>query len=206
MRSERIEWRLTVDVSDRVPHAKREPVMLKNTRFRKTRIAAAGVAIAIVLFSLISTPSALAQGVKILLVQVANDASHPVPVFDVQAPPCSPFQTELVLAPSSGQPSETQSFLVPRDKRLVIEHVSADAFGNGFISAHVNTTVGGLTVEHFLVTVQQGTTSSGAPVFRISQPTRWYADAGTEVAVTAAMTPPNGAVTLVSISGCLVDS
>ena len=56
----------------------------------------------------------------------------------------------------------------------------------------------------FPVSVQQGTTASGAPVFRTSQPTRWYADGGTEVAVTAAMTPPNGAVTLVSISGCLI--
>ena len=168
-------------------------------------IAAAGLALLVSLVALSPAAPALAQGVKTALVQIVNNADNPVPIFDVQHPRCTPFQTEVVLGPSSGQTSERVSFVVPRDKRLVIEHVSADAAGNGFITTYVNTTVAGVEVEHFLVSVPQGTTLSGGTVFRTSQPTRWYADPGTEVEITSGMTPPNGATTLVTISGCLFD-
>jgi hypothetical protein len=163
-------------------------------------VATAGLALAVSLVALSPAAPALAQGAKTAFVQVVNNADSPVPIFDVQHPRCTPFQNEFVLGPSSGQAFETVSFVVARDKRLVIEHVSVDAAGDGFIRTRVNTTVGGIEVEHFLVSVPQGTTESGAAVFRTSQPTRWYADPATEVEITSGMTPPNGGNTLVSIS------
>ena len=148
---------------------------------------------------------AFAQGLKTVLVTVANTPDIPVPIYDVQNPACAPFQIELAIGPSSGLTHETETFTVPRDKRLVIEHVSVDGFGDGFIRTHIATTAGGRSAEHFLVSVPQGTTQSGTPVFRVSQPTRWYADPGTQVEVTNSITPANGAVTVVTISGYLVD-
>ena len=174
-------------------------------RLRRTLFAAgAGVAGLVSILALSPAGSAATQGLKDVFVQVTNTPDQPVPTFDVQNPACMPFQIELVLGPASGQTHETQSFAVPRDKRLVIEHASVSGSGQGFIRTLVTTTVNGRIAEHFLVNVPQGTTASGTPVFHASQPTRWYADPGTMVDVTNSITPANGTSTLVTLSGYLI--
>ena len=84
-----------------------------------------------------SSPSCRGAGSQNALVQVVNEPSNPVPIYDVHNPACSPFQIELVIAVPNGQTHVRESFTVPRDRRLVIEHVSASGFGQGFILTHV---------------------------------------------------------------------
>jgi hypothetical protein len=161
-------------------------------RLHKALIVAAGLTFIVALVAVGPGGQAVAQGLKNVAVEVVNGPDRPIPTFDVQNPACLPFQIELVLGPPNGQTHQTESFVVPRNRRLVIEHVSVSGSGDGFIRTHVTTTANGVVAEHFLVNVPQGTTASGTPVFHASQPTRWYADPGTEVQVTNSITPANG--------------
>lgn len=175
-------------------------------RLRRLLFAGGCVALPLLCLTLTPTGPAVAQGLKNVLVQVANTPDDPVPTYDVHNPACMPFQIQLFMGPASGQDFEVKSFTVPRDKRLVIEHVSLHAFGQGFLRTQIKTTANGTAAQHVLVSEAQGSTLNGnVPVWRASQPTRWYADPGTEVEVNTTLVPPSGAVTSVTISGYLVD-
>ena len=122
------------------------------------------------------------------------------------------FQTTVTLTATSGV-QMTGNFIVPAGKRLVIEHVTAGfSVGVGEKAAlDMHTSLDGTTRFHFFVTTPQGTFTAGASsydVFRVSQPTRIYADGGTPVSFISwrnSSTSGFAMVSVVTVSGTLTN-
>lgn len=127
-----------------------------------------------------------------------------------------PYQKDLSVTVAAGQPLASTNFIVPLDKRLIIEFVCCSAgVGVGEL-AHmaVVTTVDGQTLRHPISTIcQRRDSPDGYPPVHsvdvsVSQVVRLYADPGTSVTVLFSRSE-NYAVTdtyfAASLSGYLVD-
>ena len=98
------------------------------------------------------------------------------------------------------------SFIVPVDKRLVIEYVSASIFkdGDGDIAMFdVKTTVNDATVSHFIPPTPLGAAGGYAKSYAANQSLRIYADPGTTVILTVGNPLSSRAGMHVSVSGYL---
>jgi hypothetical protein len=118
----------------------------------------------------------------------------PVPTSDADNPARHPFQIRLcraissnILCTSDGAGSDIvpNSFTVP-NAHLVVEYVSGNCsvLGGGQISLNLKTVAGGVVGLHSFNPVQQLPIFPGVSVsYVVTQPTRIYADAGTEVSL-----------------------
>lgn len=130
---------------------------------------------------------------------VELDTTTPLQVFDVDNPAFQPFQIHFPLGTDSPQ------LTVPAGKRLVIEHVTGNAFSSGDVFwMAVLTTAGGEFASHLFPMTKVGVAPSGNNVYVASAQTRIYADPGTNVSIQPdAIGPPSQRFS--SISGYLVD-
>jgi hypothetical protein len=125
-----------------------------------------------------------------------NSPTNPDFVRDVDNPARSPFQTSVTVDNLGGGPDAL--IPVPVGVRLVIEFVSANcSLSNGVPLSMIRFTT---NVDHFF-----SPTSADAVQATMTQPTRMYAEPGTNVRVHAFNTT-NPATTLckVSVSGYLI--
>jgi len=139
-------------------------------------------------------------------VSVVNTASEPVPTFDVDSRARQPFQEVLVKILNPGEANGGSSLTVPAGKRLVIEHVTADAIapsGQGLWLSIVTTIGGNADFREFHLVVHP----SQIPFLRIvSQPLRAFANPGTLVTASVKRFDTTGQASVsFTISGYLVD-
>jgi hypothetical protein len=141
--------------------------------------------------------------------QNVNVINTPLPVREVFNPASQPFQASA--GDLFGATETSKTFVlatVPAGKRLVIEYATASGFfaaGNK-MGALITTTVGGITVQHQLVMIEQGAIAD--PVdFAAAQPMRLYADPGTNVlGIVFRTDPPSGSGGAgMTISGYYID-
>jgi len=134
-------------------------------------------------------------------VRVINSSAEPVPVFDVDNPAFQPFQVNF---PASSDPFPPLA--VPEGKRLVIEHVTSNAFSTGDVFwITVLTTAGGQFATHLFPMSKLGVAPSGNNVYGMAAQTRIYADPGTNVNIQGDGLGAPGVSRFASISGYLVD-
>ena len=159
-------------------------------------------------------------------VTVANSAANPIPVVaqgtsaveitnttplavrDADNPARQPFQGEASVAFPAGGDTINVFFTVPAGKRLVVEHVTATIAVSPGQHALMNvmTTANGNQAVHFMSPTPQGEWI-GFQVFGVSQPVRFYADAGTQVRLQANKNGTTGiGSATVSLSGHLVNN
>jgi hypothetical protein len=151
-------------------------------------------------------------------VHVQNDSTAPVIVQDVSTPKRTLFQANATFPdqPFTGNGTATGTIAVPAGKRLVIEHVSGrGVIPNGaaqpFFYFTISTTVGGVSVEHFLdvskpfVFQNQTGTSS---VHAVSQEMKLYADPGSTIQVSVLSFSQIGNIISINfaVSGYLEDA
>lgn len=164
-------------------------------------VARAGIGIA----SLLSLASAFsaAPGVDVNVINQpqVRDADHPAR---------HAFQTHLCTAgwPPGCVAGSGASFIVPANKRLVMEFVSAHCVAQPatetLSNLTVSTLVNGVAVTHNLVPVFMGSTAT-AKIYAAAQQMRLYADPGTQVSASAGGFPIGQSGCLVGISGTMVD-
>jgi len=142
--------------------------------------------------------------------QNVNVINTPLPVKEVANPAFQPFQAQGAAIVEFTESSKSFTLVtVPPGKRLVIEYAEAGGFfADGTkMSAVITTTVGGITIQHQLVMIEQGILS-GSLTFAAAQPMRLYADPGTSVIGIVSRGedhPPGGGGWGVTISGYFVD-
>lgn len=154
----------------------------------------------------------VAQGIT--PVEITNTASvtvantTPLAVRDADNPARQPFQSESSESFPAGGDTINVFFSVPAGKRLVVEQVTASigVLPGQHALMNVMTTANGNQVVHFMKPTEQGEWV-GFQVFVVSQPVRFYADAGTQVRlqVNKNSTVGIGSAT-VSLSGYLIDN
>ncbi len=130
---------------------------------------------------------------------VVNTAAEPVPVVGsitgavtaAIAPSKEPFQQDVSVLVDAGVLSNTTSFLVPGDKRLVLEYASGSTRVDDkeLVRVNVATTVGGVLVTHTLapdlVRRDFDAPTNDDFIVTYGHTVRIYADPGTQVSVTA---------------------
>ncbi len=140
-------------------------------------------------------------------VKVGNSASSPVLVRDVDDAARSAFHASAdVGIPDTRSEGLATITTVPAGKRLVIEYVSilAQAPTGQKLFAQITVFVDSVGQNHFITLTPQGAFSS-TDVFTAAQPTRLYADAGTNVTASLFRNATTGVVgNTVAISGYLV--
>jgi hypothetical protein len=102
---------------------------------------------------------------------------------------------------------EYQDYVVPSDKRLVIEFVSGtcEVEAPGRTTAgYIRTTVGSLTIAHAFVPVFTASTAD-TNILVFSQSTRLYADPGTELSATISIYGGSGSCSSFAFSGYLTN-
>jgi hypothetical protein len=122
-----------------------------------------------------------------------------------------PFQFTARADWEDGKLQTEVVFDVPKDKRLVIENISADIecpIGQEIISTQVKTIVNNVEAWHAVFVPKTATFENKLGTYSGGQRVRVYADPGTEVAVlvhknSSQCLPPCG-TTLVYISGYLL--
>lgn len=174
-------------------------------KFKNYVLAATGVVALALTITLMNTNHAGAQQA------VTPQAIAPPP----QKPPKPPSQVEVVNPvlgvfdiDNARQPFQisTQlgsSFVVPADRRLVIEYVSIRAHGalGGYLAANLETSVNNVITLHELGFAPSQQTNINS--YFASLPVRIYADPGTNVSASANSSGgPTGTLT---VSGYLVD-
>jgi hypothetical protein len=141
-------------------------------------------------------------------VKVANDATDPVVVTQIDAPDRRAFQATVTVTLDQGFGGQNGAVTVPPGKRLVIEYASARAFvpaGQNLVFS-IDTSVNGENVSefHHLPSTQQFT-SGNTTEFIAGEQVRIYADQGILI-LRADRDNPNGRGTFIfTISGHLVD-
>jgi hypothetical protein len=182
-------------------------------KFKMCLLAASGIAILAFTITLLNTSRAGAQQA---VPRVTPKPPTPVdivqsditlPTFDIDNAR-QPFQASVRLALDNSVDLETIA-MVPNDKRLVIEYISARGFlsGNGcfFNEAQLQTQVASGGVQsHYLVMNLLGTEAGTDSIFGFSQQARLYADPGTTVRARASTLFCSGGLQ-VTISGYFVD-
>ncbi len=147
------------------------------------------------------------------IVLVGNPAGNPVLVRNVDMvnePVQVPFQIDLCSEIGSACASP-DSFLVPSDRRLIVEYVSGtcvtNPLANNRFEIHLFTVAGGTPpVNHSFHAVQESSAPDGPFfLFDVTQPTRIYADPGSYVQLSLSFGPGTGACTL-ALSGFTVAS
>jgi hypothetical protein len=157
-------------------------------------------------------------------VKVQNDSTSPIPVQDVSGKKRVPFQINQSFPPTPfADPTQFEASVpvtVPAGKKLTIEHVSVRAetpFGAQtptFVFS-ISTTVGGVTVRHFLDVPQAfafgcGGCLNGTHSYNlVSQEMKLYADPGPTIQVIAQFIQPGNGNTFdinFAISGFLEDA
>jgi len=139
-------------------------------------------------------------------VQVVNDVTSPIPVYDVVDK--QPFQYSIMNVDfDPTQLGQSVSFTVPAGKLLVIEYVSGNAFvdiGEAVVFS-VSTTVNGVFANHQLVLTPVGPSGGFAKGYTASQSLILYADPETDVTIYVGNTLGGRATMHTSISGYLID-
>ncbi len=135
-----------------------------------------------------SAPAYTQQGAPTFDVNVANPASSPVLVREVDNPGRHAFQRSLSCDDAPGAPAECFTFFtVPASQLLVIETVTAKArvIAGEKLILRVHTTVGPETGRfHYIKLVLHGTDGFGSSVFIAAESVRLYADPSSAVSVT----------------------
>lgn len=110
---------------------------------------------------------------------VQLDTNGPLPVTDSDNPARQPVQFYLHSNPVSGP----TTYEVPAGKRLVIEHISGNAYSSrNVLWIEVSTTAGGQGLSHLLPVTKAGLAGNQVDtVFVFAHETRLYADASTSV-------------------------
>jgi hypothetical protein len=117
---------------------------------------------------------------------VKIDGTSPVSVRDGDNPARRAFQTNTVFIIGDNEQAQSETFLVPGNKRMVIEYVSADILVSAgqLPKVFVSTTVNGVSTIHYANSNRLGAYGNGDDEFLVGQPLTLYADPGTEVQVT----------------------
>lgn len=136
--------------------------------------------------------------------EIVNDASQPVPVYQVTDK--QPFQWGDTVDFDPTQLGGSVSFTVPAGMRLVIEYVSGNAgidIGD-LVAFSVWTTVNGVFTKHEIAPTAVGPAGGFAKGYIANQSLVLYADPETVVTVYAGDTLGGRAAMHASISGYLV--
>ena len=163
--------------------------------------------IVVVLGMILPALTFAAASVKVTNVEVINNESKPIPVFNVDTPSTQPFQKELNFDFNPASLGGGGSFVVPAGKRLVIEFVSGNILleqGKAIdfaISANVN----GTTAPHRLLLNELWPWGIYSISYNVSQSMKIYADPLAEVLVYVNNTEGGNGSVFVSISGYLED-
>ncbi|HEY8241359.1 MAG TPA: hypothetical protein VIH35_07930 [Kiritimatiellia bacterium] len=156
------------------------------------RVFASGIVIAALILSCQAAP--LPNEVI-----VVNAATQPVPVVGTItgavtaaiAPSREPFQKDVSVMVDAGVLSNTSTFLVPGDKRLVLEYASGSTRVDDkeLVRVNIATTAGGVSVTHTLapdmVRRDLDVPTQDDFIVTYGQTVRIYADPGTQVTITA---------------------
>jgi len=143
-------------------------------------------------------------------VEINNTELNPVPVLNMNGV-MQPFQQKLFFYIEEGSTQEQATFDVPRDKQLVIEHVSARVQGPsgteyiGGITTAVYGEYGGGGKNWLVFTKQMS--RPGLDVFTASQPMRVYTEYAlpTRAFVVTRSTSTGESFAEATISGYIVD-
>ena len=125
----------------------------------------------------------------------------PLPVSDVNRPAMTPVQYNFV-------PAGFDPYVVPADKRLVIEYVSGSCTveGSGRISAaYLTTSVATQKTPHSFYPVLTASTADNSNILVLSHPTRLYADPATEVFATVSIIGGAGSCSSLAFTGYLTN-
>lgn len=143
-------------------------------------------------------------------VTVVNTTRSPVPVYEVYKPQTEPVTWGDTVSMGSNAYGVT-IFSIPSGKILVVEHVTVELMGNGYLCGlYANLSVGnGLLVPVGVGTYfnSTGTGLSAVPRYTISKPMRVYVD-NHQVAVQAFRCgdTSSSATIRTSVSGYLIDA
>lgn len=146
-------------------------------------------------------------------VSLANDATSPLPVRDVDRPTAQPFNYYATLTWASGylfaNADKSQTFTVPDGKRLVIEFVSLQSAvpsTDKVMFARLDTTASSLVLS----LTDAGVGGDGNQIFTATHRVFSILDPGTTVTPTAycgnATDGCAGGTVLISVSGYLVNA
>jgi hypothetical protein len=177
------------------------------SRLQKLWFLMAGVAVLVVAASFAGIAQATADTMKPLLVQIVNDATHPVPVRDVEQTGRQGFRAPVGCRadPGIGFCSETLS--IPDGKLLVIETISVSV--RVPVGQQPNAEIGVGDGVHFLTFVlplQKIVTGLPNDEYSALAAVRLYVAPGEQILLTAYRSPSAGsAVALMKLSGYLVD-
>jgi hypothetical protein len=167
----------------------------------------AGLAVLIVAASVTGIAQAAADTMKPLLVQIVNDATHPVPVRDVEQTGRQSFRAPVFCRADPGISFCNETLPIPAGKLLVIETISASVRVPTGQQPNVEIGVGGTPgFLTFVLPLQKILTGPSNDEYTALAAVRLYVTPGEEILLTADRSPSAGSATaLMKLSGYLVD-
>jgi hypothetical protein len=177
------------------------------SRLQKLWFLTAGVAVLVVAASFTEVAQVAADTMKPLLVQIVNDATHPVPVRDVEQTGRQSFRAAVSCLADPGISFCNETLSIPDGKLLVIETISVSVRVPAGQQPNAEIGVGdGVSFLTFVLPLQKIVTGLPDDEYGALAAVRLYVAPGEQILLTADRSPSAGSArVLMKLSGYLVD-